>query len=53
MIKQIRNTPLKNQKSTQEMDIDDNDNLAGFFELLLKVDRRVNPHIYDQAKRYD
>ena len=29
------------------------DNLVGFFELLLKVDRRNNPQIYERTKHYD
>ena len=27
---------------------EDKRNLVGFFELLMKVDRRVNPHIYQR-----
>lgn len=30
----------------EEMPAEDQRNLVGFFELLLKVDKRVNPHLY-------
>lgn len=28
-------------------DIETKENLTGFFELLLKVDKRTNPHLYE------
>jgi hypothetical protein len=31
-------------------DFEANQNLLGFFRLLLDVDRRVNPHLYKKAK---
>jgi hypothetical protein len=37
--------PEENQK-VQEDDFDAQQNLLGFFELLLKVDRRINPHLH-------
>ncbi len=35
--------------STQDNGLDDleaDDNLAGFFRLLLNIDKRINPHLY-------
>ena len=29
---------------------DDRQCLTGFFELLLKVDRRINPHLYEDNR---
>lgn len=29
-----------------DLDLDAKSNLVGFFALLLKVDKRVNPHLY-------
>lgn len=29
-----------------ELDIESNQNAIGFFELLLKVDKRINPDLY-------
>jgi hypothetical protein len=31
--------------------LEDQQNLVGFFELLLKVDKRVNPHLYKMKTR--
>ena len=36
--------PIK--KVDEESDFEADQNLLGFFELLLKVDRRINPHLY-------
>ena len=37
----------------EEMDFEARQNLAGFFYLLLKIDMRVNPHLYkkNEGKR--
>lgn len=35
-----------------ELDFEAKQNLVGFFKLLLDVDRRVNPHLY-QKQPYD
>ena len=36
--------PIK--KSVEENDFEADQNLLGFFQLLLKVDMRINPHLY-------
>jgi len=36
--------PIK--KSVEENDFEADQNLLGFFQLLLKVDMRNNPHLY-------
>jgi hypothetical protein len=46
--KSTQTQPEDNTQDDQELD-----NLAGFFELLLKVDRRNNPQNYERAKLYD
>jgi len=28
-------------------DFESRNNIVGFYDLLLKIDRRVNPHLYD------
>ena len=46
--------PDELKKDTENMDYDDNfeaqQNLLGFFKLLLEVDMRVNPHLYKKRK---
>lgn len=34
------------KEKTEESDFDADQNLSGFFGLLLKVDKRINPHLY-------
>jgi hypothetical protein len=47
-----KNLPKNKQKPLQQEQV--NDNLVGFFELLLKIDRRVNPDLYKpQIKNSD
>ncbi len=48
---------MKNAKKKQnDREVKDNDNweaqqnLLGFFSLLLEVDRRINPHLYKSKK---
>lgn len=41
----------KEKKEVIELDFEATQNLVGFFELLLEVDRRINPHYY--KKKYD
>lgn len=41
----------KEKKNILELDFEATQNLVGFFELLLEVDRRINPHYY--KKKYD
>jgi hypothetical protein len=36
----------KKQKDREVEDYEARQNLLGFFSLLLKVDKRVNPHLY-------
>jgi len=42
------------KKNNENIDYDDDfeaqQNLLGFFKLLLEVDRRVNPHLYKKQK---
>jgi hypothetical protein len=41
---------IKYQNSTQDLTPEEKRNLSGFFELLLKVDKRVNPNLYKPIK---
>ncbi|MBU3906403.1 hypothetical protein KKH87_05355 [Patescibacteria group bacterium] len=34
---------------TKKEEFEARQNLTGFFDLLLKVDRRVNPHLYKKS----
>lgn len=36
-----------------DLSFDDKQSLVGFFELLLKVDRRVNPNLYEDNRYSD
>lgn len=38
----------ENNQNSEGNDIQDLDNLVGFFDLLLKIDRRNNPELYKQ-----
>ena len=38
----------QNKAATSELDYDANQNLIGFFELLLQIDRRNHPELYDR-----
>ncbi len=40
------------ESESGEFDFEARNNLVGFYNLLLKVDKRVNPHLY-QNKKYD
>jgi hypothetical protein len=46
--------PDKLKKDNENIDYDDDfeaqQNLLGFFSLLLEVDKRVNPHLYKKQK---
>ena len=39
--------------SVNGLDEEGRRNLLGFFDLLIKVDRRVNPHLYQQKQNDD
>lgn len=39
--------------SVNGLDEEGRRNLLGFFDLLIKVDRRVNPHLYQQNQNDD
>jgi hypothetical protein len=39
--------------SVDDLDEEDRRNLFGFFDLLIKVDRRVNPHLYQKQNQND
>jgi len=41
---------LKNENIDEVDDYEAEQNLLGFFQLLLKVDMRVNPHLYKKKK---
>jgi len=47
---------ISNNKTTdrnnkrEELDFEAQENLLGFFSLLLKVDRRINPNFYKKQK---
>ena len=38
---------LEDKKPTLDPEYEATQNLAGFFALLLKIDRRINPHLYE------
>lgn len=40
------NNEIKTDWSVKDLNEVDRNNLLGFFALLLKVDRRINPHLY-------
>lgn len=42
--------PKKEIENIEEDDFEADQNLLGFFELLLKVDRRINPHLYKKSE---
>ena len=39
--------------SVNDLDEEGRRNLLGFFDLLIKVDRRVNPHLYQRQNQND
>ena len=41
---------LKNENIDEVDDYEAEQNLLGFFQLLLKVDMRVNPHLYKKKE---
>lgn len=41
---------LKNENIDEDDDFEAQQNLLGFFKLLLEVDMRVNPHFYKKKK---
>ena len=41
---------LQNSGKLDNLSAEDKRNFVGFFELLLKVDKRVNPHLYKLNK---
>ena len=42
--------PNKNESIEEDDDFEAQQNLLGFFKLLLEVDMRVNPHLYKDKK---
>lgn len=40
----------QNGQKLQNLSLEERRNFVGFFELLLKVDKRVNPHLYKLSK---
>ncbi len=46
---------FKNENLKEKMDFEAKHNLIGFFDLLLKIDMRVNPHLYknNNQESYD
>jgi hypothetical protein len=41
----------RNKESEDKEDWEARQNLLGFFSLLLKIDKRVNPHLYKNNKK--
>lgn len=39
-----------NKNSIQNLDFEAKHNLVGFFDLLFKIDKRVNPHLYENNR---
>jgi len=46
MSKENNEKEIKTDWSLKELSETERNNLLGFFALLLKVDRRINPHLY-------
>jgi hypothetical protein len=42
---------MKGRKPQEKWTDDEHDRLVAFFALLLKVDIRVNPHLYEATKK--
>ena len=42
-------SPQAQNRSVSNFDAEAQHNLIGFFQLLLRIDRRVNPHLYVNA----
>jgi hypothetical protein len=42
---------MKDRKIVEKWTTDECRRIVGFFALLLKVDRRVNPHLYEAVKK--
>ena len=40
----------RNDREAEDDDFEAQQNLLGFFNLLLEVDKRVNPHLYKKNK---
>jgi len=45
--------PKNKQKSREEEYWEARQNLFGFFNLLLEVDKRINPNFYKKIKEYE
>ena len=44
---------LQEDHIEDQQQISDTGNLVGFFDLLLKIDRRVNPELYQKEQSHD
>lgn len=42
---------LNENSNNEEYDWEARQNLFGFFGLLLEVDKRINPHLYEKTKK--
>jgi len=40
----------KSELSPKSLKFEAKQNLLGFFDLLLKIDKRINPHLYKKVK---
>jgi len=38
----------KQENNLETLDFESKQNLVGFFDLLLKIDMRINPHLYKE-----
>ena len=54
MSEQVKENRIQEKRpddwSVNDLDEEGRRNLLGFFDLLIKVDRRVNPHLYQKPK---
>lgn len=41
------------EQSNTDQEKQELDNLVGFFDLLLKIDRRINPELYQKEQSHD
>ncbi|MDD5489239.1 MAG: hypothetical protein PHP25_00970 [Candidatus Moranbacteria bacterium] len=48
MLEKEENLQINEEKEKQDLD-----NLVGFFDLLLKIDMRINPDNYKQKQSHD
>jgi hypothetical protein len=51
--KMQRQTNIEPGQEDDRFDFEARNNLVGFYDLLLKIDKRVNPQFYEIKPKYD